>query len=113
MNWSMHKSLEDASTTVDNQFTAVTSKKGGRIVSDTIVDVTFEGVETIARKVVYNFTGGKSILLKMEGSNKLTIYLVSAPVRNNFVSCVMSFWESDQINPSGLPPLLEQVMRLK
>jgi hypothetical protein len=113
MNWSVHKSLEDASTTVDNQFTAVTSKKGGKIVSDTIVDVTFEGVETTARKVVYNFTGVKSILLKMEGSNKLTIYLVSAPVRNNFVSCVMSFWESDQINPSGLPPLLEQVMKLK
>jgi len=113
MNWSVHKSLEDAAATVNNQFVSVTSRKGGKVISDTIVNVIFEGVETTARKVVYNFTGARSLLLKMEGSNKLTIYLVSAPVRDNFVSCVMSFWESDQINPSGLPPLLEQVMKLK
>ena len=113
MNWSVHKDLEDASTTVNNQFVAVTSRGGGRIVSDTIVDVIFEGTETTARKVVYNFTGAKSALLKMEGSNQLTSYFVSAAVRDNFVSCVMSFWGSDQINPSGLPPLLEQVMKLK
>jgi len=113
MNWSVHKDLEDASATVNNQFVSVFSRKGGKIVSDTIVDIIFEGTETTARKVVYNFTGVKSLLLKMEGSNQLTIYLVSAAVRDNFVSCVMSFWGSDQINPSGLPPLLEQVMKLK
>ena len=113
MNWSVHKDLEDASETINNQFVSVFSRKGGKVVSDTIVDVIFEGVETTARKVVYNFTGAKSLLLKMEGSNQLTIYLVSAAVRDNFVSCVMSFWRSDQINPSGLPPLLEQVMKLK
>jgi len=113
MNWSVHKTLEDAQTTIDNYFATLTLKRGGKIVSDTIVDVIFENVETTARKVVYNFTGAKSLLLKMEGSNSLTIYYVAAPVRNNFVSCIMSFWASDQINPSGLPPLLEEVMKLK
>ena len=113
MNWSVHKDLEDASLTVNNQFVSISSRKGGKIVSDTTVDVIFEGVETTARRVVYSFTGAKSLLLSMEGSKTLTIYFVSAPVRNNFVSCVMSFWGSDQINPSGLPPLLEQVMKLK
>jgi hypothetical protein len=113
MNWSVHKDLDDASATVNNQFVSVFSRKGGKIVSDTVVDVIFEGTETTARKVVYNFTGAKSFLLKMEGSNQLTIYLVSAAVRDNFVSCVMSFWGSDQINSSGLPPLLEQVMKLR
>jgi hypothetical protein len=113
MNWSVHKDLEDASETVNNQFVSVISRKEGKIVSDTVVNVIFEGAETTARKVVYSFSGAKSLLLKMEGSNQLTIYLVSAAVRGNFVSCVMSFWESDQINPSGLPPLLEQVMKLK
>jgi hypothetical protein len=29
------------------------------------------------------------------------------------VSCVMSFWNNDVVNPSGLPPLLEHVMKLK
>ena len=113
MNWSVHKDMENASATVNNQFVSVTSRRGGRVVSDTTVCVIFEGVETTARKVVYNFTGARSALLKMEGSNQLTIYLVSAAVRDKFVSCVMSFWGSDQINPSGLPPLLEQVMKLK
>jgi hypothetical protein len=113
MNWSIHKDLEDAILTINNQYTATKSKKGTTVISDTIVDVIFEGTETTARKVVYKFTGVKSLLLKAEGSNKLTVYYVSAPVRENFVSCVMSFWESDQINPSGLPPLLEQVMKLK
>jgi len=113
MNWSVHKDLEDASLTVNNQFVSISSRKGGKIVSDTTVDVIFEGVETTARRVVYSFTGAKSLLLSMEGSKTLTIYFVSAPVRNNFVSCVMSFWGSDQINPSGLSPLLEQVMKLK
>ena len=51
--------------------------------------------------------------MQNEGSSTiLTIYYVSAPVRDNFVSCVMSFWESDQINSSGLPFLLEQIMEL-
>jgi len=113
MNWSVHKNLEDASATVNNQFVWIVSKRGGKVISDTTVNVIFEGVETTARKIVFSFTGVRSLLLSMEGSKNLTIYFVSAPVRNNFVSCVMSFWESDQINPSGLPPLLEQVMKLK
>jgi hypothetical protein len=48
----------------------------------------------------------------MSGGKTLTIYFVAAPVRKNYVSCVMSFWNNDQINPSGLTPLLEQVMKL-
>ena len=113
MNWSVHKSMEDALFTVENQYFVTKSKKGGKVISDTYVDVIFEGVETTARRVVYNFTGARALLLSMEGSKELMIYYVSVPLRNNFVSCVMSFWRNDQINPSGLPPLLEQVMKLK
>jgi len=113
MNWSVHKNLEDAAATVNNQFVSVISRKGGKIVSDTTVNVIFEGTETTARKVVYKFTGARSLLLKMEGSNQLIVYLVAVAVRNNFVSCVMSYWTSDDINPSGLPTLLDQVMELK
>ncbi len=113
MNWSVHKNLEDASATVNNQFLSVTSRKGGKVVSDTTVNVIFEGTKTTARKIIYDFTGARSLLLSMAGSKRLTIYLIAAPVRQYFVSCVMSFWGSDQINSSGLAPLLEEVMKLE
>jgi len=113
MNWGIHKDLESALKMLNNHYVSTTSSNEGQVISDTVVNVIFEGVETTARKIVYEFTGIRGHLLKREGSNRIIIYFVSAPVRNNFVSCVMSFWESDQINPSGLPFLLEQVMKLK
>ena len=73
----------------------------------------FEGAEVSARKMTYDFTGITSLLLTIEGGKRLNIYFIVAPVRNNYVSCVMSFWDTDQINKSGLPPLLEKVMSLK
>lgn len=113
MNWSVHKNFDDAKQTINNQFATIKSLKSGKIVSDTTVNVIFEGAEITAKRIVYDFTGVTSALVGMSGGKTLTIYFVAAPVRNNFVSCVMSFWNNDQINPSGLSPLLEQVMKLK
>jgi hypothetical protein len=62
---------------------------------------------------VYDFKGVKSLLVGMSGGKTLTIYFVASPAKENFVSCVMSFWNNDNINPGGLPPLLEEVMKLK
>ncbi len=113
MNWSVHKSLSDASQAINNQFKIINNSNKGKVVSDTTVSVEFEGTETTARRIIYDFTGITSILAGMSGGKTLTIYFVAASVRNNFVSCVMSFWNNDQINPSGLSPLLELVMKLK
>ncbi len=113
MNWSVHKTLDDATQTVNNQFATISSGNKGKVVSDTTVTVIFEGTETNAKKIIYDFTGVTSVLVGMSGGKTLTMYFVAAPVRNNFVSCAMSFWNNDQINPSGLSPLLEQVMKLK
>lgn len=113
MNWSVHKDMDDAIITVNNQFESIKARKNGKIVADTTVNVIFEGIETTAKKVIYDFTGVTSALVGMSGGKTLTIYFVAAPVRGNNVSCVMSFWNNDQINPSGLAPLLEQVMKLK
>jgi len=138
MNWSIHKDFDDALATVNNQFVSVSSRERMKIISDTIVNVIFEEVETSARKVIYNFTEKRShfrmpqgnrsipyfgpglgisltfyIYLTPAPSHKLMFYFVAAPVRGNFVSCVLSFWENDPINSGGLPPLLEQVMKLK
>lgn len=113
MNWSVHKSLKDATQCINDQFKIIKSKRNGKIISEVIVDVTFEGTETKAQKIIYDLTGTTSALASMSGGKTLTVYFVSAPVRQNFVSCVMSYWNNDSVNPSGLPTLLDQIMTLK
>ncbi len=113
MNWSVHKSYESAKNSIDNQFNITKSKKGGKVISEEEVDVIFEGTDTKAKKVVYDFTGVKSLLAGMSGGKTLTIYYVACEVRGNYVSCCMSFWDNDTITENGLAPLLEEVMQLK
>ncbi len=113
MNWSVHKDLEDAKNTVEQQFEITKHKKGGKVVSEEIVEIEFEGTETKAKKIIYDFTGIKSLLVGMVGRKTLTIYYVATEVRGNYVSCVLSFWNNDTITENGLAPLLEKVMKLK
>eukprot|EP01133_Synstelium_polycarpum_P016420 gene16420-19534_t len=112
MNWSVHKKEQDAKQTVIDQYNLIRAKRGGKILSEDSVSVVFEGTEVKAKKIVYDFTGIKSLLVGMSGGKTLTVYFVMAPVRANYVSCVMSFWDIDRIGQSGLPRLLEQVMKL-
>ena len=113
MNWSVHKELEDAKNTVEQQFAITKSRKNGKVVSEAIVDIEFEGTETKAKKVIYDFTGLTSVLTSMSGGKTLTIFYVATEVRGNYVSCVLSFWNNDTITENGLAPLLEEVMKLK
>lgn len=113
MNWSVHKTYVSAKNSVDNQFNVTKSRKGGKVISEEEVDVIFEGTETKAKKVIYDFTGVKSLLAGMSGGKTLTIYYVACEVRGNYVSCCMSFWDNDTITENGLAPLLEEVMQLK
>ncbi|WP_418638955.1 hypothetical protein [Winogradskyella sp.] len=113
MNWSVHKDLEDAKNTVEQQFAITKSRKNGKVVSEAIVDIEFEGTETKAKKVIYDFTGLTSVLASMSGGKTLTIFYVATEVRGNYVSCVLSFWNNDTITENGLAPLLEEVMKLK
>lgn len=113
MNWSVHKTLADASQSVTNQYNIIKVKKAGKIISEQLVDVIFEGTEVKAKKVIYDFKGVTALLAGMSGGKTLTIYFVAAPAKQNFLSCVMSFWNNDSITPGGLPPLLEEVMKLK
>lgn len=113
MNWSVHKTLETARNSIDNQFYVTKSKKGGKVISEEEIDVIFEGTETKAKKVVYNLKGMTSLIVGMSGGKTLTIYYVAAKVRGNYVSCCMSFWNNDVRTKSGLSPLLEKVMQLK
>lgn len=113
MNWSLHKSLEFAKQNVEQQFLSAKYKKGGKVISETSTPIIFEGKETIAKSVVYDITGVNSLLAGMSGAKTLTIYYVAEEIRGHFLSCVLSFWNNDNINESGLPALLEEVMTLK
>ncbi len=114
MNWSVHRNLESAKEAIENQLNITKSKNGGKVISEEIVDIEFEGVQTKAKKVIYDFTGVASALAGMSGGKNLTVYYVAENVRNRNVSCVMSFWNNDQINPeTKLPPLLEKIIKLK
>jgi hypothetical protein len=113
MNWSVHKTIEGAKNSIDNQFNVTKSQKGGKVISEEDVDVIFEGTETKAKKVIYDFTGAKSLLVGMSGGKTLTIYYVASKVRENYVSCCMSFWNNDTLTENGLAPLLEKIMQLK
>jgi hypothetical protein len=114
MNWSVHRTLADAQQAIENQLQGTKSKKGAKVTSEEIVDVMFESVSTKAKKVVYNFTGVTSALAGMSGGKSMTVYYVAQTVRDRNVSCVMSFWNNDDINPqTKLPALLEQLMVLQ
>ena len=114
MNWSVHRNLESAKEAIENQLNITKSKNGGKVTSEENVDIEFEGVQTKAKKVIYDFKGVASALAGMSGGKNLTVYYVAENVRNRNVSCVMSFWNNDQINPeTKLPPLLEKIIKLK
>ncbi|WP_303316512.1 hypothetical protein Q4Q34_06810 [Flavivirga abyssicola] len=112
MNWSVHKTKQSSDLSIENQLKATKIKNGGKVILEEEVEILFEGIETKAKKVLYDFTGVKSLLTSMSGGKNLTIYYVSEKIRDNYVSCVLSFWNNDNINPSGLPPLLEEVMSI-
>ncbi|MEQ3657086.1 MAG: hypothetical protein ABNH00_14560 [Dokdonia sp.] len=112
INWSIHASKESAQRSLQNQLRATKIKNGGEVIAQEEVDIIFEDLPTKALKVTYDLTGATSLLASMSGGKSLTIYYVSQKVRDQHVSCVLSFWNNDNINPSGLPPLLEEVMRI-
>lgn len=113
MNWSIHKTIESAKQSVEEQFLVTKHKKGGKVISEKSITIIFEGKETIAKTAIYDVTGVNSLLAGMSGAKTLTIYYVAEEIRGRFVSCVLSFWNNDAINESGLPALLEEVMSLK
>lgn len=114
MNWSIHKTLDDAKDAIETQYTITTNRNGAKITNEETVDVEFEGVPTKAKKILLSLTGVNSLLAGTTGGKSLTVYYVATNVRGKNVSCVMSFWNNDNINPNTqLPPLLEQVMVLK
>ncbi len=113
LNWSIHNTKESADLSIQHQLKATKAKNSGKVESEEEINIIFEGVSTTAKKVAYNFTGVTSLLASMSGGKNLTIYYVSEKIRGNYISCVLSFWNNDNINSSGLTALLEEVMSIE
>jgi len=113
VSWSLHNSLEEAQLRKDTQILLTKSKKGTKAISEEIIDIEFEGKSAKAIKIVYDIKGVNSILAGMSGAKNLTVFYVSTEVRNRYISCIMSYWNNDVKTDSGLPPLLEEIMKLQ
>ncbi|SNR17103.1 hypothetical protein [Tenacibaculum jejuense] len=113
MNWSVHENLKSAQQALHYQLTITKLKSDIRLKSEEQVSIEFEGVTTKATKIEYVTKGGTSFLISLSGAKTLNVYYVACKVRNHYVSCVLSFWNNDAIRKSGLPPLLEEVMKIK
>ncbi|RZJ30877.1 MAG: hypothetical protein EOO48_03765 [Flavobacterium sp.] len=112
MNWSMHKDAADAKLAIDSQM-EITKAHDVEVISQSTIDVIFEDVPTTAVKVVYDLKGIASVAGGMSGGKTLTAYYIAEAVRGNYISCVMSHWNNDDIQNGGLPILLSRVMKLK
>lgn len=113
MNWNIHKTLEEAERASENHLSIIRLETKGKIISEKQVDVIFEGEPVTAKKIIYDFTGITSAMVGLSGGKTLTIFFVVGKGQKNYISCVMSFWNNDSINPSGLPPLLEKIISMK
>ncbi|MDP4267660.1 MAG: hypothetical protein Q8880_09535 [Bacteroidota bacterium] len=107
MNWSVFNTLDKAKSFTDIQI-AIT-KKQLKIYKEEDIDVVFEGKETKAKKLTCERPFPKYILAGT--NNTLIIYYVTSEVRGKYIYCEMSFYEDQAKN--GLPPLINEVMRLK
>ncbi len=113
ISWSIHKDHQDATSSIEQQLEITKSKGLGEVISEEMIAVEFEGLTTKAKRVIFEFKGSALVATSMSGGKTLTIYYVAEEVRGNYVSCVLSHWNNDFLNKSGLPTFLEQVLVLK
>ncbi|MBK7556595.1 MAG: hypothetical protein IPI55_18980 [Flavobacteriales bacterium] len=108
MNWSITNDRARASRLIDAQLDA--TKLKNKILQRDSVAVVFEGAEAKALRVVYKMP--KVVKFLGQTSDHLVAYYVVAPVRDRYVTCVLSHY-GDPAADRSLPPLLSEVMVLK
>lgn len=111
MDWTLHKSLEDAKKFNKIREEVSTFKRKLKLISRDSVDVVFEGKKTRAIKIVYDIKGFQSFLVNISsGAKNLIVYYIAETIRGKHVSCILSHWDNDRLQANGLPALLGEVM---
>lgn len=101
VSWSEFSSAESAGLDLDMRI-AANSKGTSKILSQDVLDVLFEGVPSIAYRVVY---------MGKYATYPLIVYYVAQEVRGKYLSCTMSNYGYNR-NDYELSPLLQQFMSI-
>jgi hypothetical protein len=109
MSWSQYRNREGATFATALSKKISQSKKLVKVLEEKEEVLLFEGIETNVLKCKYKMKVPKVL---NGGSNILIVYYVTQEVRGKFVSCILSYYETDA-NAGKLPYLLSQVMQLK
>ena len=113
MDWTIHKSLEDAKEYNKIREAVSTHQRKMKLISRDSIDVIFEGKQTKAVKIVYDIKGLQSFLVNLSsGAKNLIVYYIAETIRGKNVSCILSHWDNDRLQPNGLPALLGEVIDL-
>ena len=113
MDWSIHKSLKQAKEFTQIREHISTTQRKLKVVSKDSISIQFEGKKTKALKAVYDIKGFKSLLLGLQsGAKHLIVYYIAEEIKGKNISCILSHWDNDKLQPNGLPALLGEVMDL-
>lgn len=117
MNWSLHKTLQEAIEETENRlktaYYAVTNEpyKDFEILSEEIIPMYFENIPTKVKKTIINEIETSPILKNYRKERKLIVYSVAQKVREKYVACSLSFYESEDYKEHQLTPLLAAFLR--
>jgi hypothetical protein len=106
MSWSEFQNVAPAVETLQKQMTLTMADH--KVSNVQMIPVRLEGSDAQALRVTLKIMLPKALL---GGSNELIVYYVVAPVRERFVSCVLSHY-NDEAKPGELPALLSEVLVL-
>lgn len=112
MSWSVFNTEQEAKRENDLYITVKnTVTKKFKILKTEDINIIFEGEATTAKRIAYKVGGDFVYKYLMGGSSILIVYYVVQKVRDNYVSCVLSHYGSNE-NDYDLAPLLKEVMSL-
>lgn len=105
MSWSEFPSFESANLDINTRIDANVNENISILAEDDI-DVVFEGIPSLAHRVVYKQKSGFG-----RRTNPLIVYYIVQEVRGRYVSCVLSNYGYNR-NDYELAPLLREVMSI-
>ncbi len=103
IGWSEFQSMSDAEQDINNRIDISFSDEM-HVMTQGDIQVMFEGIPTLAYRIVYKYHAVKS--------EYLIVYYIAEKVRDRYVSCTLNY-HSDNVNDFELPSLLQKLMMIK
>lgn len=108
LSWSVFKSIDKALTNTLVLEAANNNSGKYKVEKEENINVLFEGIPTVAKRVTYKIKGSKILL---GGRNMLAVYYITQKVRDRYVSCMLTNYIEVKDN-YDIPVLLREVMTL-